>query len=541
MNKKIRSRKRTFAIGFSLLVVVVVLGALTYLYVNYEAIIKNKLEAALPETVSIDFGSLVVSPLNGTARVENLVVLLGPGHPGRYHSLRVGTLGAHGIGIMTLLTRDRLELDSLTLDSGQLVIDRVLLSDSTATHMPGQAGSGKLNRLKIGTLNINKLDFLMKGDSSNECTFNTTLRFDNIAVNLGDSPILPEDVAYEIGALTFDSVHYTPEGGMYRYDIRKVMYGKEALAFDSLEIQSRYPKYAFAHRVGKQIDVFDLHIDSVALTGFSPTLLQDSIFQAAAIEVHGARLHVFRDRRMPFIKDHQEPLPMKVLRELPYAIRVGSLDLKDAAITYEEYPEEGDASGNIEFRNVDAHFTGIDNRVDTFNSFINLTVSARFMESGILKAKFAFPLNPDNLYYAEGTLHNFELTNLNPTVEHLAKVRIESGKMNTMAFNFDYSNDIANGSVLLLYEDLKMTALKEKKSRQETNKVKTFFLNVLFAKRNKKDEVRLAKRNGTIQFERDKKRSIFNYWWKSLATGITSSNSINEIFQAEGKHEEIKK
>ena len=150
-------------------------------------------------------------------------------------------------------------------------------------------------------------------------------------------------------------------------------------------------------------------------------------------------------------------------------------------------------------------------------------------------------MNPRNLYYAEGTLDNFELTNLNPTMEHLAKVRIESGKMNTMAFNFDYSNDVSNGSMLLLYEDLKMTALREKGSRTTAHKVKSFFLNVLFAKRNKEDEVRMAKRNGTIQFERDKKRSIFNYWWKSLATGITSSNSINGIFQAEGKHQEMKK
>jgi hypothetical protein len=151
------------------------------------------------------------------------------------------------------------------------------------------------------------------------------------------------------------------------------------------------------------------------------------------------------------------------------------------------------------------------------------------MKSGLLKARFAFPLNPRNLYYAEGTLDNLDLTQLNPTLENLAKVRIASGTMNSMHFNFDYSDDVSNGSVMMLYENLKMMALKEKEQVEEKHGLKSFILNVLFARKNKKDEVRTAKRDGTINFERDKKRSIFNYWWKSLATGIKSGNSIKEI------------
>src|SRR5690606_10171427 len=129
---------------------------------------------------------------------------------------------------------------------------------------------------------------------------------------------------------------------------------------------------------------------------------------------------------------------------------------------------------------------------------------------------------------------NFELTELNPTMEHLARVWIESGNMTSLAFNFDYDDDVAYGSVLLLYEDLKMTAYKENEQCLEVNKIKTFILNVLFAKRNKEDEVRFAKRNGTIEFERDKKRSIFNFWWKSLAAGIKTSNSISEALGSNG-------
>nr|PZN48322.1 MAG: hypothetical protein DIU61_18975 [Bacteroidota bacterium] len=232
---------------------------------------------------------------------------------------------------------------------------------------------------------------------------------------------------------------------------------------------------------------------------------------------------------MPFIKNHTEPLPMSRLQELPLAVRIGSADIVNAHIVYEEFPEEGSQSGSIVFDNMYAHFDGIDNRDNRFNRFINLDVNTRFMKSGHLKARFAFPLNPRNHYYAEGTLDNMELTQLNPTLENLAKVRIESGTMNTMHFNFDYNDDVSNGSVMMLYENLEMMALKEKNNVEEKDGLKSFILNVLFARKNKNDEVKTAKRDGTISFERDKKRSIFNYWWKSLATGIKSGNSINEI------------
>lgn len=518
---------KTILIGLSFLAAISVLGILTYVYINYESIIRNKLEESLPEAVSVDFGSLVVNPFNGTAQIENLIVLLAPGQTGRYHSLSIARVHAAGIGIMSFFTHDRLTLDSLSIEDGQVVLDHVLLRDTTDWNNSGRPGGGKLKRIEIRTLDIGRMGFLLKGDSVNECTFGTSMKFDRVAADLsGGQPGL-KDIAYEIRELIFDSVLYAPQAGMYRYGAWRISYLDEQLAVDSFSVAAAYPQYEFAHRAGKQIDVFDLSIDSILITGFPLTGLTDSIIEATAIEVHGASLHIFRDRRMPFIKDHQEPLPVKVLQELPYAVSVGSIDIKDATIVYEEFPEEGNKSGTIVFGDVDAHFSGINNREDTFNSFINLDVNAMFMDSGLLKAKFAFPMNPGNKYYAEGTLDNFDLKNLNPTMEHLAMVRIESGKMHTMAFNFDYDNDIATGSVLLLYEDMEMTVLKEKESKAVANKVKTFFLNVLFAKRNKEDEVRLAKRNGTIDFERDKKRSIFNYWWKSLATGIKTSHSLN--------------
>lgn len=515
--------------------VVLLLGAgalVGYVYLNYESIVRNRIERALPETLAVDFGSLTMDPASGRAALDNVTVLYGtPGHTSRYHSLKIHHLEARGIGIFSLLFRDRLVIDKLTMRGGQLVIDNVVLDDTTALNQPSGDPEGGLARIDIKAFQTDGLNFLLKGDSANVCSFQTAFLIRHLGIALDTKPIRPADMAYEIVRVSVDSMSYTPEGGAYHYGVAGMRYDNENLRLDAITLKAVYPKYEFARHAGKQIDVFDLEVDSIRITRIPAPGPGDSLMEADHITIHNPSLHVFRDRRMPFIKDHTEPLPIVRFQDLPFAVRVGRLEVADATIVYEEFPEEGTESGSIRFDQLYARFDGLDNRERRFNRFINLDVRARFMKSGLLKARFAFPLNPENLYYAEGTLDNMELTQLNPTLENLAKVRVASGTMNTMHFNFDYSDDVSNGSVMMLYENLEMMALKdkEKNKAEEKDGLKSFILNILFARKNKKDEVRTAKRDGTISFERDKKRSIFNYWWKSLATGIKSGNSINEI------------
>lgn len=514
--------------------VVLLLGAgalAAYVYFNYESIVRNRMQRALPETLSIDFGALTMDARSGLAALDKVTVLYGPpGHATtRYHSLSIDRLEAHGIGIMSLLLRDRLVIDKLLIRGGELVIDNVLLNDTTELTRPSGTAEGALARIDIGEFQTDSLSFLLKGDSLNVCTLQAAFLVRHIGIPLDKDSLQPADIAYQIVNLAADSIWYAPEGGLYRYDVAGMRYADQNLQLDAIALKAVYPKYKFAHHVGKQIDVFDLEVDSIRITGVPTPTPGDSLIEADRITIHRPSLHVFRDRRMPFIKDHIEQLPMTHFLGLPFAVRVGRMDIANATIVYEEFPEEGKESGSIVFDRLYARFDGINNRDTRFNRFINLDVRSRFMKSGHLKARFAFPLNPRNLYYAEGTLDNMELTQLNPTLENLAKVRIASGTMNTMHFNFDYSDDVSNGSVMMFYENLEMMALKEKEAVEEKDGLKSFILNVLFARKNKKDEVRTAKRDGTISFERDKKRSIFNYWWKSLATGIKSGNSINEI------------
>jgi hypothetical protein len=98
---------------------------------------------------------------------------------------------------------------------------------------------------------------------------------------------------------------------------------------------------------------------------------------------------------------------------------------------------------------------------------------------------------------------------------------VTSGTLNKLTFNFDYTDHKATGTVLVNYEDLKVNTLTKEKE-PEKNEVKTFVVNTIL-KNNKTKNTDKEKRMGVIDFERDRRRAIFHYWWRSVLTGIKSS------------------
>ncbi|MDZ7774970.1 MAG: hypothetical protein U5L09_04815 [Bacteroidales bacterium] len=105
---------------------------------------------------------------------------------------------------------------------------------------------------------------------------------------------------------------------------------------------------------------------------------------------------------------------------------------------------------------------------------------------------------------------------LNPMVTPAASVQIKSGKTKTLAFSFSYDDDIASGEVTFEYENLKVILLNKKSNPQA---VKSFLANTFIIKKNNLQQDKSWKK-GTISFERDKKKSVFNYWWKSVLSGL---------------------
>jgi hypothetical protein len=292
------------------------------------------------------------------------------------------------------------------------------------------------------------------------------------------------------------------------------------LQFDSISLTPNYSRYAFARKVGRQTDRFTLRIPKIAIAGLAFNPLNDST-AISSIAISSARLHVFRDKRFPFIKHHNVPLPVAMIRKFPFALRVDSVKIADAKIVYEEFPEKGFHTGQVEFDALNATLTHLDNRDSSAKGQATLVASAKLMGKGLITSTFSLPYGKEQTYHAEGHVRNLPLPSLNRAMENMAFVNIESGKLNDLYFNFYYNDDHSKGSILVNYDNLKINGLtKEKQSH--ASEFKTWIIN-LFIKNDKDRTVSEARRLGVVDFERDKRKAIFNLWWKSLLSGLKSS------------------
>lgn len=143
-----------------------------------------------------------------------------------------------------------------------------------------------------------------------------------------------------------------------------------------------------------------------------------------------------------------------------------------------------------------------------------LSAKANIMETGTIEAKFAWPLKRNDNYRAHGVIRNVPLVELNPLMTGLTFTRFQSGTLNRLYFDFSYDDRSSYGEVYLDYEDMKLQSLtRDKKSL--INPVKTIIVNTAV-----KNDQNIK---GEINQTRDQRRSVFQFWAKSMADGIRNA------------------
>jgi len=164
----------------------------------------------------------------------------------------------------------------------------------------------------------------------------------------------------------------------------------------------------------------------------------------------------------------------------------------------------------------------------------NLDGTATIQDSSQLKVSMKYLMNhPENKFTAKGNLSPFNMRILNPVLEPLALVSIRSGKVNRFQFEFTANQTSANGQLFFGYEDLKISVLEMKDGNTKEAKFTSFLANSLMLKdKNPRGKEFLPEE---IAFQRDQKRSVLNYWWKSVFSGIRNTLGIKENKPEESK------
>jgi hypothetical protein len=534
-------RKRYLVIAILLIAIPVVIWVGRSIFLD---LLKDKLEGQIYKLRDsgyiVSYDSITINYKKNSVQVDNLYVK-SAADTGKCHQsdfLFARKVRAQGLDIMTLLLKRHLSFNSILVDSSFFVInENFLRKDSTKRER--KEFTIMVDNIKFPSLNFR---YYNSGNCRTGSTFNGNVVVRDFSLSIYEDRPLFADASY-IGV---DSVEINIPDEFYRLDVDQLAFYPhlKALDMDSLKIKPYHGKIAFGRKKGKEVDRIEGLVPYVKCEGIgffnndSLTILSEKITAQAFIKV-------FRDKRLPF-RNPLRPLPLEALNNLGIGIDIEKVVLDKSFVQYEEIAEEADSSGAVYFDNLYATIEDINNVDLSRKGKTTMSAEANFLGRAKVKMKALFPWNTAKNHHVSGTIENLDMRTLNVMTEPAINVRIESGNLKRASFNFSASSYHSKGTVEMDYNDLKLLTYKSEKrikrimkrrgelDEEEEEKVrkaslKTFIVNNFILKKDSDMKEPSGEMKGEIDFDRDTHKAIFNYWWKSLLSGIKSAYNIDKL------------
>ncbi len=441
-----------------------------------------------------------------------------------------------GLGLLALLFSDEVRIDDVSIERPNITLAMLTTqTDSTrsatrsatrSVTLKSEADNSDSLTFYVGSLGISngRFEWVRNGRK----VFETN--FDAGGNDLGFGGF--EDFPLEADTSTvrlFEATFYT-EGGVTAVgtDTTAFSFPSGELAFSGVRIYSLYDKYELSEIKGHQVDWLSMEIRQINAKIANPKrAFGDGVVKIPLLEIEGFNGHVFKDKRWPFPDRADRPMPYQMLRQIPFTLIIDTTVLTQSEVVYEEYAEKGNEPGHVSFKELEAKITPIRN-----DSAVVATMEATalVMGEGRLDALFKIPLQQGaGQHVTYGTLGKIEMKSLNTILQHSAGVTIESGVVDKLEFEFTYDDDKSDGEARFAYSGLKVKLLDRQGNGFVSDigeDIGTWLVNSFVAKTDNSPGEKF--RTGKIAAERNRKKSIFNYWWESLFSGLKSSITPGE-------------
>lgn len=323
---------------------------------------------------------------------------------------------------------------------------------------------------------------------------------------------------------------YNTPDSLYRFAVNDIdiKTNSRTMSLKQVSFQPRGSIERFYQVLKHQQDRFNLSIHEVTFQHIDWwSLLAEESFLARSLNLAGGSIKIYNDRSLPPNKASKlGKYPHQLLVKLPFDLKIDTVHVNNVDLSYEEKNPLTDQTGTIYFDNVHATVRNVTNiREEILRSkAMIIDARARFMKESPVSAHFKLDLlNASNGGFAVTTeMGPVSVEALNSITRPLGMVEIKSLKLHSVSIAVTGNNNVANSKVKILYEDLKINALKEEDHQLKKKGLLSFIANHFVIKTENPAKGKPA-RVETGSFIRDPSKSFFNLIWKStfVAAGKT--------------------
>lgn len=543
------------ALVIFLIFISIIGGGIWYWNANKKAIIRNKIESAIQEKsrgfYRIKYDNMELDEIAGFLSVTNMKLSYDTNlynmavnmrrTPSLLISIDIPELTVTGVKTPRALVDNEIVGSKVEIKNPVIDIQYTNQGKDSARNAPGREVYEEI----LGNLDLIQLDTVLitgaKIKTRNLKTGRSLVQVQDITISLVDVKVDSSghvDQSRYLFAkqlsLNAGNISWMSANKMYSFRATNLAInsGAKDLTIESFQMDPTLDEQAFVDALPTQDDRFDFSFRRITLKDIDLQKLFNEVIEAQSLVINSSSFKIYRDLAIPRDKKNRVgTYPHQVIDNLPLPTKIGKVILSNSFVEYKERNHISRQSGKVQFYNVNATITNFTNDKKTIagNNVMMADVSSSFLNKTSLKTRWTFYiLHPKGRFNVAGSLGPIEATELNPLTEPMGPATIKKGKINSLDFDLEGHDYGMDGTVRMLYEDLKVALLEKDKGAKELDKK---FLTSLVANMvikndnpNNNEEPRVSQ----VHFDRDTNRSIFHLLWKTIFKGVRETVGIKK-------------
>jgi len=428
------------------------------------------------------------------------------------------------------------------VENSDLVIDKVVFNKGNL-EMLSPAGSGKekpakkdlpiltgwIKSFSLNSLQLKALTFVKKSTDPQKKDFtveNTALLIKNIQIDR--TTLLNKSLVSKAKEIELSNEEISIKSGdnMYEYKFLgiKVNTRTKNISLKAWRVVPQLDEAAFAKKAKYQKDRYDINFRNINCRKVDIEKLMDNEIVMDVISTSNNTVHVFHDMSYPIDSTAKEAkhftFPHQLLYTLDMPVKVNRFIANQTYIEYKEKNAKSKSSGRVRFSNTDMTVTNITNHKPKAGEKTIVRFTANFLEKIPVSGAFTFYLDDwkKGKFMVDAVVNkSFDAIILNQLTQPMALAKIEKGVITSLKFNAMADTSISQGSLVLPYNNMKITLLKKKEGEYRKKGVFSLLANVIVKNKN---DAGTGMRTGKVSAERNRYKSFFNLVWKSLFSGL---------------------
>ncbi|MGN6249289.1 MAG: hypothetical protein ACTHNG_13120 [Ginsengibacter sp.] len=443
--------------------------------------------------------------------------------------LDANDLSLHGVNTNEIVKNKNLSVD--TISCGSIKLYAIPASYLKTTHAPKSKDTDSTGFTRVYSVQLAHLNFpkvtLIPTDKSDFSIGNVSITLNGVnagrVILLEDHPMnYTKEAEVNVDRFSFASKDKTYRFNLNNMSVNSLSRTLHIASFDVLPFAS---EQKFANSFHFQKDRYKLHLSGLSLHDIDMNSFVDNRFIAKELFINNADATISRDLHKPL--KHESKIgnyPSQILKKIDHPINISSVKIKNAFVQYRENESVSDSIGVVQFTNTSFDITNLTNMPEAIqkNNLMNISFSTRALSAIPMKGNFKFVLDSKNGdFFVNGTGKSFDAKVLNKISVPMALVRIKSGDINSIHFDFRGNNKQAGGNFLMNYKGMKISVLKRD---EDTKKIKKRGLISLAA-----NMVVNNYNSGTsvkAQYDRNIYKSFFNLVWKTIFAGMKETLGV---------------